>query len=85
MNLGGTRSRMKNKIVGIIGMENQVIYLELVVSSMVSDIEFNAPSLEAYREYKTAEEIRFLIPDGGGAFEGSSAFIMAPLLRTVVL
>ena len=47
-NLGGTRARSKNKILGIIWMDNQGICVELVEISMVSDCVFNSPSLEAY-------------------------------------
>ena len=84
-NLGGTRSRPKNKIVGIIGMGNQGIFVELDANTMVSDLTFNAPSLEAYKGCESNKEFESLIPDGGGSFEGSAAFIMAPFLRMAVL
>ena len=57
LNLGGTRAGSKNKILGIIEMDNQGICVEVVESSMVSDCLFDASSLEAYRRCKTAEEL----------------------------
>ena len=56
-NLVRTRAISKNKILGIIGMDNQGICVELVENSMVSDCVFDAPSLEAYRRCQTAEEL----------------------------
>ena len=65
-NLGGTRSRTNNKIVGIMGIEHQGICVELIETSMISDCTFDAPSLEAYKNCKTSEELGALKPDGGG-------------------
>ena len=84
-NLGGTTSRPNNKIVGIIGMRNQGICVELKEETMVTDVKFDAPSLLAYRNCVSTQELKNLTPDGGGSFKGSSAFIMAPFLRTAVL
>ena len=84
-NLGGTRSRSNNKLVGIMGMEHQGICVEFIETSMVSDCTFDAPSLEAYKNCTTSEELGALIPDGGGAFGGSPVFVMAPFLRAAVL
>ena len=84
-NLGRTRARSNKKILGIIGMDNQGICVELVESSMVSDCVLDAPSLGAYRRCQTAEYLGEIEPDGGGAFGGSPAFIMAPFLRAAVL
>ena len=84
-NLGVTRAISKNKILEIIGMDNQGIFVELVESSMVSDCVFDAPSLESYRRFQTAEKFGELKPYGRGAFRGSPAFIMAPFLLSGVL
>ena len=54
-NLGRTRARSNNKILGIIWMDIQGICVELVESSMVSDSVFDSPSLEAYRRCQTAK------------------------------
>ena len=52
---------------------------------MVSDCTFDDPSLEAYKNCTTSEELGVLIPDGGGVFGGSPVFVMAPILRAAVL
>ena len=48
-NLGGTRSRSKDKILGIIGMEQQDICVELVTDYVATDCNFPAPSLADYK------------------------------------
>ena len=49
-NLGGTRSRSKDKILGIIGMEQQGICVELITEYIATDCNFPAPSLEDYKQ-----------------------------------
>ena len=44
-NLGGTRSQSKDKILGIIRMEQQGICVELITYSVATDCIFPAPRL----------------------------------------
>ena len=45
-NLEGTRSRSKDKILGIIGMEQQGIFVEIITDYVSTDYNFPAPILE---------------------------------------
>ena len=79
------KGKIEQQDLGIIGMDNQGICVDLVESSMVSDFLFYAPSLEAYRRCQTDEKLGELEPDDGGAVGGSLAFIIALILRAAVL
>ena len=79
-NLGGTRSRSKDKILGIIGMEQQGICVELIPDSVATDCNFPAPSLADYKRCQSKKELEELEVDDGGTFNGSSCFIPAPFL-----
>ena len=48
-NLGGTCSRSKDKILRIIGMEQQDICVELITDYVATDCNFPDPSLEDYK------------------------------------
>ena len=52
-NLGGTRSRSKDKILGIIGMEQQGICDELITDSVATDCNVTALSLADYKQYQS--------------------------------
>ena len=47
--LGGTRSRSKDKILGIIGIEQQGICVELITDYVATDCNFPASSLADYK------------------------------------
>ena len=49
-NLGRTRSRSKYKILGIIEMEQQGIFVELITYSVATDCNLPAPSLADYKQ-----------------------------------
>ena len=49
-NLGGTRSRSKDKIFGIIGMEQQGICVKPIVDSIATDCNLPAPILADYKQ-----------------------------------
>ena len=83
-NLGGTRSQSKDKILGIIGMEKQGIFVELIISSVNTDCNFPAPSLADYKQFRSNKELDELEVDDGGTFKGSSCFIPGPFLCCVL-
>ena len=56
-NLGVTRSRSKYKILGIIGMEQQGICVELIPDSVATDCNFPAPSLADYKRCQSKKEL----------------------------
>ena len=49
-NLGRTRSKSKDKILDIIGMEKQGISVELITDYVAIDCNFLAPSLAYYKQ-----------------------------------
>ena len=52
-NLGGTRSRPKDKILGIIGMEQQGIFVELITDSVATDCNFPTPIFAYYKQFQS--------------------------------
>ena len=84
-NLGGTRSRSKDKIFGIIGMEQQGIWVELITDIVSTDCNFTAPSVAYYKQCQSKKELEVLEVDNGGTFKGSSCFIPSPLLCCVLI
>ena len=56
-NLEGTRSRSKDKILGIIVMEQQGICVELITDSVATDYNFPAPSLADYKKCQSKKEL----------------------------
>ena len=85
MTLRGTRSRSKDKILGIIGMEQRGIYVELITDSVASDCNFPALSLSDYKQCQSKNELEELEVDDGGTFKGPSCFIPAPFLCCVLI
>ena len=79
-NLGGTRSRSKDKNLGIIGMEKQGICVEVITDSVATDCNFPAPSLADDKKCHSNKELEELEVDDGGTFKGSSCFIPAPFV-----
>ena len=49
-NFGGIRSRSKYKILGVIGMEQKGICVELIIDSIAKDFNLPAPSLTDYKQ-----------------------------------
>ena len=84
-NLGGTRSGLKYKILGIIGMEQQGICVELITYSVATDCNFPALSLVYYKQFQSKKEFEKLEVNDGGTFKGSSCFIPAPFLCCVLI
>ena len=84
-NLGGTRSRSKDKILGIIGMEQQGTSIELVTDSVAADCNLPAPSLAYYKQCQSKKELEELEVDDGGTFKGSSCLIPAPLFCCILI
>ena len=61
--LGGTRPRSKDKILGIIGMEQQGICVELITDAVAIDCNFPAPSLADYKKFQSKKELEELEVD----------------------
>ena len=49
-NLGGRRSRSKDKILGIIGLKLQGVCVELITDSVATNFNFSASSLADYKK-----------------------------------
>ena len=49
-NLGETRSRSKDKILGVSGMEQQGIFVDLITDSVAINCNFPASGLEDYKQ-----------------------------------
>ena len=84
-NLGGTRARAAHKIVALVGMDQLTYCVEIVISSALTDCNFDAPSLTAYTNCKESKELANLATDGDGTFNGSSMFVVAPFVRDAVI
>ena len=84
-NLEGTRSLSKDKFLGINGIEQQVIFVELIPDSVAIHCNFPAPSLEDYKQCQSKKVLEELEVDYGVTSKGSSCFIPSPFLRCVLI
>ena len=57
-NLGRTGSRSKDKILGIIRMEQQSIFVELITDYVITHCNFHAPSLAGYKQFQSNKELK---------------------------
>ena len=92
MNLGGTRTRVDNKIVCLIGMGSQATAVILDFKTALADRNIVTPTIDDIVNCGTKEEILDLVcPDqpeegslDGVTFPGSDAFLPAPWLCELI-
>ncbi len=92
-NLGGTRTRTKNKIVSLVGMGSQATAVILDFKKALGDRNIVTPTIDELVNCGTKEEFLALVcPDqpeegslDGVTYTGSNAFLPAPWLRDFIL
>ena len=87
-NLGGTRSRPENKVVGMLGMGSQAISVLINLNSAFADCNIVVPTVQQLAECETAQDVADIpAPTATGliGFEGSAIFIPGPVLRNAIL
>ena len=69
LNLGIKMLRSKDKILGMIGMEQQGICVELITDYVATDCNLPSPSLADYKQFQSKKEWEELEVDDGGTFK----------------
>ena len=87
-NFGGMFTRPTNKIGVLVGLGRKALPVILNASSATQDCDFASPKFADIENCTSSEELEALTFPRNGTrknFEGSSAFIVAPWLRSVIL
>ena len=87
-NFGGMFTRPTNKIGVLVGLGRKALPVILNASSATQDCNFASPKFTDIENCTSSEELEALTFPRNGTrknFEGSSAFIVAPWLRSVIL
>jgi hypothetical protein len=80
-NFGGTRTRPKNKLIGLIGLGTQAMWAQINLCMALANCNIIVPEVNEIAGCTTAQEVNnILIPDKNGVVNFKGLAIFAPAL-----